>query len=82
MATYNATYPSSLRVGGVDLNKDEAIVELGGSYVRPDDACDASRYRAQVWTTIKQFPEVNRAIPKVRGALLGDLLAVYSDSGK
>ena len=81
-ALYNATYPSSLRVGGVDMDKDVAIVELGGSYQKPKDACDASRYRAQVWTTIKQFPEVNRAIPKIGGTLLGDLLAVYSDSGK
>lgn len=79
---YNATYPSSLRVGGVYMEKTNAIVELGGTYVRPNDACDASRYRAQVWSTIRQFPEVDRAIPKVKGALLGDLLAVFSDSGK
>ena len=81
-ALYNATYPSNLRVSGVFLEKGEAVVELDGSYAKPENACDASRYRAQVWTTIQQFPEVNRAIPKVRGALLGDLLAVYSDSGK
>ena len=79
---YNATYPSSLRFGGVTITKGEAVVELGGSYVKPKDACDASRYRAQVWSTIQQFPEVNRAIPRYRNALLGDLLAVYSDSGK
>jgi hypothetical protein len=79
---YNATYPSSLRVGGVNLEKGEAVVELQGVYVKPENACDASRYRAQVWTTIKQFPEVTRAIPKVRGALLGDLLSIYSDGGK
>ena len=81
-ALYNATYPSSLRVGGVILEKGVATVELGGSYQKPQDACDASRYRAQVWTTIQQFPEVTRAIPTYNNALLGDLLAVYSDSGK
>jgi hypothetical protein len=79
---YNATYPSSLRFGGVSFSKGEAVVDLPGSYVKPKDACDASRYRAQVWTTIQQFPEVTRAIPRHRNSLLGDLLAVYSDSGK
>ncbi len=79
---YNATYPSSLRVGGVVLENGVATVELGGSYQKPKDACDASRYRAQVWSTILQFPEVTRAIPTYNNALLGDLLAVYSDSGK
>ena len=82
LGLYNATYPSSLRVADVYLEKGEAIVVMGGSYVKPVDACDASRYRAQVWTTIQQFPEVNRAIPKVKGALLGDLLSIYSDGGK
>jgi hypothetical protein len=81
-ALYNATYPSSLRVGGVILEKGVATVELGGSYQKPKDACDASRYRAQVWSTILQFPEITRAIPTHNNALLGDLLAVYSDSGK
>lgn len=81
-ALYNATYPSSLRVGGVILEKGVATVELGGSYQKPKDACEASRYRAQVWSTILQFPEVTRAIPTYNNALLGDLLAVYSDSGK
>lgn len=79
---YNATYPSNLRFGGMTLSKGEAVVELGGSYVKPKDSCDASRYRAQVWATIQQFPEVNRAIPRHKNALLGDLLALYSDSGK
>jgi hypothetical protein len=79
---YNATYPSSLRFSGATIENGEAVVDLGGTYVKPGDACDASRYRAQVWTTIQQFPEINRAIPKVRGALLGDLLYVYSDGNK
>jgi hypothetical protein len=79
---YNATYPSSLRVGGVSIQKGEAVVDLAGSYIKPENACDASRYRAQVWSTIQQFPEVTRAIPKVGNALLGDLLAIYSDGGK
>jgi hypothetical protein len=82
LSLYNATYPSSLRFSGFHLDKGEAIVEFGGSYVKPENACDASRYRAQVWTTIQQFPEVIRAIPKYKSALLGDLLSIYSDGNK
>ena len=46
---YNATYPSNLRVGAVNIDKGEAIVDLDGFYEKPQNACDASRYRAQVW---------------------------------
>jgi hypothetical protein len=80
-ALFNATYPSNLRVKGLTLSNGGAVVELGGQYVKPKNACDASRYRAQVWSTITQFPEVIRAIPKYQGTLLGDLLAIYSDGG-
>lgn len=79
MSLYNATYPSKLKFSGLQLSKGEAIVDLKGTYVKPANACDASRYRAQVWTTIQQFPEIQRAIPKYKGALLGDLLYIYSD---
>ena len=79
MSLYNATYPSKLKFSGLQLIKGEAIVDLNGTYIKPANACDASRYRAQVWTTIQQFPEIQRAIPKFKGALLGDLLSIYSD---
>jgi hypothetical protein len=81
---YNATYPSSLQVGGVDFSVSSGVaeVQLGGSYVKPESACDASRYRSQVWATALQFKEITRFIPWVGGSLLGDRLAVYSDSGK
>jgi len=78
---YNATYPSSLQVGGVDFNQTTgvAIVQLSGSYSKPESACDASRYRSQVWGTALQFDEIARFIPWVGNSLLGDRLAVYSD---
>ncbi len=81
---YNATYPSVLKVGGVEytVSNGVATVQLDGSYVTPADACDASRYRAQVWTTALQFTEIKRFIPFVGRALLGDRLAVYSDGNK
>lgn len=74
---HNATYPSSFRVDSVELDKSSgtAVVTLQGSYVKPSDYCEGRRYREQVWATIRQFPEVNRAtIWLTNGKLLGDLL--------
>jgi hypothetical protein len=80
---YNATYPSRLIVDRVNLTPDgTAIVYFGGSYIKPADSCDASRYRSQVWATALQFEDIKRFEPYVGNALLGDRLAVYSDSGK
>jgi len=78
---YNATYPSSFRVGSVNLKGNEAVVMLQGSYVKPKDACEAMRYREQLWATIRQFDEVKRAIPKYNGAVLGDLLSAVKGDG-
>ncbi len=78
---YNATYPSSLKVGGVDFNMSTGVasVQLSGSYVVPESSCDASRYRSQVWATALQFKQISRFIPWVGNSLLGDRLAIYSD---
>lgn len=79
---YNATYPSILRVDQVNLTLDgTAVVTLSGTYVKPADSCDASRYRSQVWGTAMQFKEIKRFEPYIGNALLGDRLAVYSDGG-
>jgi len=74
---YNATYTSSFKVNSVDFKESTGTAEivLSGSYVKPKDACDARRYREQVWATARHFPEVNRAyISLTNGKLLGDLL--------
>lgn len=78
---YNATYPSNLKVGGLDFNSASGVatVQLAGSYVVPESSCDASRYRAQVWATALQFKQITRFIPWVGNSLLGDRLAIYSD---
>lgn len=76
-AYHNATYPSSFKVDDVDFKKSSgtAVITLKGSYVKPPDACEARRYREQVWATARQFPEVYRATIWLKsGALLGDLL--------
>lgn len=78
---YNATYPSSLKVGEVEFNTSTGVasVYLAGSYVVPESSCDASRYRSQVWATALQFKQITRFIPWVGNSLLGDRLAIYSD---
>ena len=76
-AYHNATYPSSFKVSDVDFKKSEgrATITLSGSYVKPSDYCEGLRYRAQVWATARQFPEVHRVTIFLRdGKLLGDLL--------
>lgn len=76
-AYHNATYPSSFQVSDVKFEKSSgtAIITLRGSYVKPEDYCEARRYREQVWATARQFPEVYRAtIWLENGKLLGDLL--------
>jgi hypothetical protein len=79
---YNATYPSNLSVTDVLIVGDGTVkVFMDGNYVVPASSCDASRYRSQVWATGLQFEEVTHFIPFVGDKLLGDRLAVYSDSG-
>lgn len=75
-ALYNATYTSNLHVDRVEFNKfsGEAVIYTSGSFTKPETNCDRSRYRAQAFTTARQFPEVTRAVIWVGSKLLGDLL--------
>lgn len=72
---YNPMYRSDLRAKSVDVVDGEVIVQLGGTLVRPKDACESQRMRAQVWYTVSQFSS-SRAIIYLNKALLGDLLVV------
>jgi hypothetical protein len=76
---YNPLYQSNLRVGKVDFKKStgELTIYLNGGFKKPKDDCDKKLYRAQVWDTARQFPEVWRAYIWVNDKyLLGDLLVV------
>jgi hypothetical protein len=78
-ALYNPLYQSNLRVGKVDFKKSsgQLTIYLTGGFTKPKDDCDKKLYRAQVWDTARQFPEVWRAYIWVNGKyLLGDLLVV------
>ncbi|GAH69457.1 unnamed protein product, partial [marine sediment metagenome] len=74
---YNPLYQSNLRVGKVDFRKStgELTIYLNGGFTKPKDECDKKLYRAQVWDTARQFPEVWRAYIWIGDLLLGDLLA-------
>ncbi|MFL7893350.1 MAG: hypothetical protein ACK2UM_07905 [Anaerolineales bacterium] len=78
-ALYNPLYQSNLRVGKVDFKKStgQLTIYLNGGFTKPKDDCDKKLYRAQVWDTARQFPEVWRAYIWVNNKyLLGDLLVV------
>lgn len=76
-ALYNPAYLSNIRVDSVEFKPYSGLVSvnLSGSYVRTDDRCDDGRVRAQVWSTIRQFPGVKSIHILLNGNLLGDILA-------
>lgn len=73
-AFYNAMYQSSLKAKSVEMDGRIATVYTRGTVVKPPDDCDKERFRLQVFTTVKDFGEVDRAIIYANNALLGDLL--------
>jgi hypothetical protein len=48
---------------------------LTGTYVRTAHICDDGRVRPQIWSPIRQFPEVKSIYILLNGNLLGDVLA-------
>ncbi len=75
---YNPLFRSKLTVGKVEFKKasNDITIYMNGSFSKPKTDCDKRYYRAQVWDTIRQFPEVKRAHIWVGKYKLGDLLAV------
>jgi hypothetical protein len=73
---YNPAYLSNIQVDSVNYKVYDSKVEvmLSGTYVRSKDRCDNSRVRAQVWSTIRQFPGVKTVYILLNGNLLGDIL--------
>lgn len=74
---YNPVYLSNWRIDSVDFKSYEGQVNvtLSGGYVRSGDRCDDRRVRAQIWSTIRQFPGVRTVYITLNGNLLGDILA-------
>lgn len=75
---YNPLFQSKLRVTDVSFKKNSGnvTIRLTGSFTKPKEDCDKRLYRAQVWSTARQFPEVNHATIWLNKYLLGDLLVV------
>ncbi|MFC1923258.1 hypothetical protein ACFLY4_08210 [Chloroflexota bacterium] len=75
---YNPLYQSKVRVNSVSFNKSarNVTVHLTGPFTKPKEDCDKLLYRAQVWDTARQFPEVKHATIWMNEYLLGDLLVV------
>lgn len=75
---YNPLFQSKLRATDVKLKKrtGNVTIHLTGSFTKPKDDCDKLLYRAQVWDTVRQFPEVKLATIWLNQYLLGDLLVV------
>ncbi|MCI0520982.1 MAG: hypothetical protein L0Z70_12110 [Chloroflexi bacterium] len=73
----NPAYLSNIEVESIDFKAFEGIlaVRLRGTYVRSGDRCDDGRVRAQVWSTLRQFPGVKTLDILLNGNLLGDILA-------
>jgi hypothetical protein len=75
---YNPLFQSKLRVTDVSYKKNSSnvTIHLTGSFTKPKEDCDKLLYRAQVWSTARQFPEVKLATIWLNQYLLGDLLVV------
>ena len=75
---YNPLFLSKLRVTDVSFKKNSGnvTVHFTGSFTKPKEDCDKLLYRAQVWATARQFPEVKHATIWLNQYLLGDLLVV------
>ena len=63
-------------VGSIEL-KPGGVVEvyLTGSYTPPDDPCDRSRLKDQIYRIVLQFDDVQRAFVYLNGTILEDALA-------
>ncbi len=75
---YNPLYQSKVKVNDVSFKKSSGnvTVHLIGPFTKPKEDCDKLLYRAQVWDTTRQFPEVKHATIWMNQYLLGDLLVV------
>ena len=76
--SYNPIYQSNLNVKNISINYEahHANIHLGGTFIKPKNACESERMRAQIWNTVLQFDEINSAQIWVNNKLLGDLLYV------
>jgi len=75
---YNALHAGKFRVEDVDFDKGGGLIDvmLSGSYRRSPDPCENARVKAQVWTTIRQFPEIKQTNIFLGRIPFGDLVTI------
>ena len=76
-ALSSPVYLSNISVQSVSFKPftGEVSIRLTGTYVRSGETCDDGKVRAQIWSTIRQFPEIKTIDILLNGNLLGDILA-------
>ena len=72
---YNPVANHGLRVSDVSMNNGHLIVRFTGAFTQPDDPCDNTRVRAQIWSTIGQFQRINSMTVYHNNSFLGDKLS-------
>lgn len=72
---YNPLAYSNLRLADVSMEGKSMRVQFRGTYNSTGNPCENRLIRAQVWSTIGQFPGVPDFTVWLNNALLGDILA-------
>jgi len=71
---YNPLAASNIRVEKVDFERTNGLITvyLRGTYKPSGDACDHTRVKAQVWSTVRQFRAVKLTNIYLNGIPFGD----------
>lgn len=74
---YNPASHSNLKVDQVKFTSSNGLitVRLRGKYNRPDDPCENSRVKAQIWSTIRQHRGVKATNIYLNRVPFGDLVS-------
>ncbi len=72
----NPVYESRMKAKHLSFNSatGTARIQLGGTFVKPIDVCEAKRMRDQVFYTVYQFEKIKFAAIYLNNVLLGDLM--------
>lgn len=74
-ALYNPVSRSTLGVREVSYENGLVQVWLSGEYNPSGDSCDNTRVKAQIWSTIRQFRDVDRTNIYLNNVPFGDRLS-------
>lgn len=72
---YNALYDSNLTVEGIDIDGEQAIINLSGT-INAGGVCSGPRIQAQIEQTALQYSTINSVMVMVDGQPLEDILSL------